>query len=153
MAIGPDGDNNDVIGSTLDEQYEHTAGFGEDGRGTIGGQHHFHTAEELLPLLSQVYTGGIGYEIAQVEEAAERAWLYETIEGMAAIHAASALQKRIARILLESEAFDQFMAKRFGQVKRYGLEGGEAMMVAVDVLFQLTRSGMLSQHRATVPRV
>jgi probable 2-oxoglutarate dehydrogenase E1 component DHKTD1 len=32
---------------------------------------------------------------------------------------------------LESETFDLFMAKRFGQVKRYGLEGGEGMLAAM----------------------
>lgn len=128
------------IYSGLDAQYDHVTLIGEDGRGTVG-KHHYHNAEELLPLLSQIYTNGIGYEVSQVEDAVERSWLYETIESMSSIHAAPFLQKRMTRILLESETFDHFMGKRFGQVKRYGLEGGESMMIAMDVLFRLTTSG------------
>jgi probable 2-oxoglutarate dehydrogenase E1 component DHKTD1 len=35
----------------------------------------------------------------------------------------------------DSEMFDQFLAKKFAQVKRYGLEGNEAMMPLLDALF------------------
>jgi probable 2-oxoglutarate dehydrogenase E1 component DHKTD1 len=94
--------------------------------------------EELHAQLSAIYSGTIGYEIAQVENAAERTWLYETIERSGNLAPSPSLQRRIASILIESEVFDHFMAKRFGQVKRYGLEGGESLMVAVDVLLQTT---------------
>lgn len=45
-------------------------------------------------------------------------------------------KKHIFGLLTRSEVFDQFMHKRFSQVKRYGLEGGESMMVALDSLFR-----------------
>ena len=35
---------------------------------------------------------------------------------------------RLARLLTESQTFDNFMAKKFGTVKRYGAEGAESMM-------------------------
>lgn len=37
------------------------------------------------------------------------------------------------KLLTASEGFDQFAAKRFPVVKRYGLEGAEAMMVVLAV--------------------
>lgn len=33
------------------------------------------------------------------------------------------------------------MGKKFAQVKRYGLEGAESMMVALDALFQTASKG------------
>jgi hypothetical protein len=36
------------------------------------------------------------------------------------------------------------MGKKFAQVKRYGLEGAESMMVALDALFQAASKGMSS---------
>jgi len=67
----------------------------------------------------------------------ERSWLIEKIE----IEAEEALsveeKRRIAKILIESEVWDGFMSKRFGQVKRYGLEGSEAMLVSIDAMMRL----------------
>lgn len=93
---------------------------------------------ELQTQLANIYCASLGYEIAHVEEPSERAWLYDTIERLGGMRAAPALQRRLARILVVSEAFDHFMARRFGQVKRYGLEGGEALLAAVEVLLQTT---------------
>lgn len=112
-----------------------------DGRPAIG-PFHFDSPRDLASLLKTVYSGHLGFEISHIENSAERRWLYHTIETMSAIGASAALQQRMAKILLESEVFDQFMTKRFGQIKRYGLEGGEAMMIAVDVLVQLTKAGI-----------
>lgn len=40
------------------------------------------------------------------------------------------------RVLATSETFDHWAAKRFPNVKRYGLEGGEGMMVALAVALE-----------------
>ena len=40
-----------------------------------------------------------------------------------------------------SQVFDQFMQKRFPQTKRYGLEGAESMLVALDQLFSEANHG------------
>lgn len=39
---------------------------------------------------------------------------------------------RLAKHLLQSQAFDNFMAKKFATVKRYGAEGAESMMAFFD---------------------
>ncbi len=44
-------------------------------------------------------------------------------------------QRRMAHLLLESQAFDLFLSKRFPSVKRYGCEGAESMLVFFDWLF------------------
>ena len=48
----------------------------------------------------------------------------------------SAQQRHISELLLESQALDVFLSKKFGSVKRYGAEGAESMMVFFDWLFE-----------------
>ena len=43
---------------------------------------------------------------------------------------------RIFELIQKAETFDHFMQIKFGAVKRYGLEGCESMMTALDSIFQ-----------------
>lgn len=47
----------------------------------------------------------------------------------------------------KSEVFDHFMSKKFPQVKRYGLEGAESMMVALDKLFHVANDGKINNFQ------
>lgn len=50
---------------------------------------------------------------------------------------------KIAKSLTQSQAFDNFLAKKFSTVKRYGAEGAESMMAFVDgVLTECGDSGV-----------
>ncbi|OZJ02164.1 hypothetical protein BZG36_04628 [Bifiguratus adelaidae] len=87
--------------------------------------------------LRQVYCGRIAYEFMHIPSASERRWWYEAVEMWNRPQLNSEEKKRIYRLLVRSEVFDHFMAKKFGQVKRYGLEGAESMMCALDSLFKV----------------
>lgn len=67
----------------------------------------------------------------------ERNWLINKINCFS-VNWSGDEKREMARLMIESEAFDAFMQKRFGQVKRYGLEGLESLVVAVERLIQLT---------------
>ncbi|KAJ1546861.1 hypothetical protein HK405_006803, partial [Cladochytrium tenue] len=67
----------------------------------------------------------------------ERRWLDELVESRQVEQLATGQKTRIFELLTRSEVFDHFMAKRFPQVKRYGLEGAESMMVVLDQLFRV----------------
>lgn len=54
------------------------------------------------------------------------------------------IPENIFELLAKSEVFDHFMGKKFPQVKRYGLEGAESMMVALDSLFRSSNAGTLT---------
>ena len=60
-------------------------------------------------------------------------------------------KKRIYSLLTKAEVFDHFMAKRFPQVKRYGLEGAESMMVALDALFKDANTAGISDVVLCMP--
>jgi 2-oxoglutarate dehydrogenase complex dehydrogenase (E1) component-like enzyme len=50
-------------------------------------------------------------------------------------------KKRIHTLLAQSETFDQFLQLKFPNLKRYGLEGGESMIPALDTLFSVAARG------------
>lgn len=52
--------------------------------------------------------------------------------------------KSANKLLLESETFDHYMARKFPSVKRYGLEGTETMIFAMDMLFKTLNEGGVS---------
>jgi probable 2-oxoglutarate dehydrogenase E1 component DHKTD1 len=61
----------------------------------------------------------------------ERRFLEKLLERSHAIPISPAEQRAQWELLAKSEGFDNWAAKRFPNVKRYGLEGGESMMTAV----------------------
>ena len=71
----------------------------------------------------------------------ERRWLDQTVESKSTTHLSVEQRKNLMALLTRSEVFDRFMAKRFPQVKRYGLEGAEGMMVSLDQLFRVANLG------------
>lgn len=64
----------------------------------------------------------------------ERRFLEELLESSHAAPLTEAQQLAQWKLLAHSEAFDKWAAKRFPNVKRYGLEGAEGMMVALGVV-------------------
>lgn len=51
------------------------------------------------------------------------------------------LLERYTYVVLSFQAFDQFMTKRYGTVKRYSGEGAEAMICFVDELISSCATG------------
>ncbi|KAI8990264.1 oxoglutarate dehydrogenase, E1 component [Pilobolus umbonatus] len=90
----------------------------------------------ILDHLQAVYCGKIAYEFMHIPNTSERRWWYHAVESWEKPKFSVKEKKRIHKILAKSEVFDQFLAKKFPNVKRYGLEGAESMMVALDRLFE-----------------
>lgn len=94
-----------------------------------------HTVEEVVGHLRDAYCGPMGVEFMHLDED-RRTWFaerYETLvgEGRPSVER----RKKMAEILLKSQAFDNFLAAKFSTVKRYGGEGAESMMTFFYELF------------------
>ncbi|KWU42366.1 dehydrogenase E1 and transketolase domain-containing protein 1 [Rhodotorula sp. JG-1b] len=99
--------------------------FPDDGQGT------HKTAQEIAQRLAEVYCGRVAYEFMHMPSKHERRFLEKLLERSHAIPISPAEQRAQWELLAKSEGFDNWAAKRFPNVKRYGLEGGESMMTAV----------------------
>ncbi|KIJ14628.1 hypothetical protein PAXINDRAFT_12464 [Paxillus involutus ATCC 200175] len=96
------------------------------------------TLDEITGFLNAVYVGRIAYEYMDLPSKIERLWFAHLLESetTSVMHGAGLDRKRrIHDLLARSEVFDTFLQAKFPNLKRYGLEGAESMLPALDALF------------------
>ncbi|KAI0070572.1 dehydrogenase E1 and transketolase domain-containing protein 1 [Panus rudis PR-1116 ss-1] len=99
------------------------------------------TLEDITRHLRSIYVGRIAYEYMHSPSKTERLWFSHLLESQTERSNTSEVELRsrkgrIHKLLAESETFDQFLQVKFSNLKRYGLEGGESMLPALDALFR-----------------
>ncbi|MGH6870778.1 MAG: 2-oxoglutarate dehydrogenase E1 component [Rhizomicrobium sp.] len=100
------------------------------------------TPREMVQLLKRTYCGRIGYEFMHITDAEQKDWLQRRIEGPDKEISFTPEGKRsILNKLVESEGFEKFSGARFVGTKRFGLDGGEAMIPALEQIIK--RGGQL----------
>ena len=89
---------------------------------------------EILERLKFLYAGNIGFEYSFIENKEKRKWLREKVEARWAKDYGFSIDKkrRILQKLSGAVGFEQFLAKKYVAQKRFGLEGGEVMIPALD---------------------
>jgi len=95
------------------------------------------TLREIVDHLQQLYTGNIGFESTHIFDKEKRQWLRERIESrkLSSDYGFSIeKKKRILEKLNGAVGFEQFLATKFVGQKRFGLEGGEATIPALDAM-------------------
>jgi probable 2-oxoglutarate dehydrogenase E1 component DHKTD1 len=107
--------------------------------------------ELILSHLKKVYCGKIAYEFRHIPNILERRWFANMVESFDKRGLTRNEKKYIFQLLTKSEVFDHFMGKRFPQVKRYGLEGAESMMVALDALFKSSSNAGIIENVVCMP--
>lgn len=131
-----------------------TYGFGPgdmDRRIYLGGVLGLETASprEMLDILQRTYCSTMGVEFMHISDPQEKQWLQERIEGPDKGVSFTAEGKRaIARKLVETEAFEKFLHKRFPGTKRFGIDGGEAMVPALEQIIK--RGGAMGVEQIVV---
>jgi 2-oxoglutarate dehydrogenase E1 component len=94
-------------------------------------------ASVMLEELRRIYCDKIGFEFMHIHNREVRAWLRERIEGRLDAPAPSPEQQaEVLRWALEPETFERFLHKRYVGQKRFSLEGGESLMVALQNIFE-----------------
>lgn len=91
------------------------------------------TLEDVEAHMRAVYVGRVAFEFMHCPDKGERLWFARTLE--AAQRERVDGRERVWEQLARSEVFDHFMQAKFPNLKRYGLEGAEAMIPALDTLF------------------
>ncbi len=100
------------------------------------------TLRQILQILRETYCGSIGVEFMHIQNPEEKAWIQQRIEGIRNQTQFTATGKRaILERLIEAEGFEQFLHLKYTGTKRFGLDGGEAMVPAIEQI--LKRGGQL----------
>ena len=94
-------------------------------------------ARVMLDELRRIYCDKLGFEFMYIHNREVRAWLRERIESRIDAPAPSAeKQAELLRWALQPETFERFLHKRYVGQKRFSLEGGESLMVALETIFE-----------------
>lgn len=95
--------------------------------------------------LHETYVGGLAYEFNHSSSHAEALWFAHYLESRKCEGGRCELtperKKRIHNLIASSESFDHFLQAKFPNLKRYGLEGGESLLPALDTLFSAAARG------------
>ncbi|RAK57455.1 2-oxoglutarate dehydrogenase E1 component [Phenylobacterium deserti] len=100
------------------------------------------TLREILTILRRTYCGNVGVQYMHISDPKEKSWLQERIEGRdKEIIFTKEGKIAILKKLIATEGFERFLHRRFPGTKRFGLDGGEAMVPALEQIIK--RGGAL----------
>jgi 2-oxoglutarate dehydrogenase E1 component len=100
------------------------------------------SVRQMLDILSRTYCGTVGVEFMHITDPDEKDWIQRRIEGPdKEISFTPEGKKAILKKLVEGETFERFLHKRFPGTKRFGLDGGEATLPALEQIIK--RGGAL----------
>jgi 2-oxoglutarate dehydrogenase E1 component len=93
----------------------------------------FATVREMLDILQRTYCSTLGVEFMHISNPEEKAWIQERIEGPdKGIAFTPEGKKAILHKLVEAEGFEQFIDVKYKGTKRFGLDGGESLIPALE---------------------
>jgi len=97
------------------------------------------TPRQMVDILRRTYCGTFAVEFMHISDPDEKSWIQQRIEGKDKEISFTPEGKRaILNKLVETEGFERFLHKRYPGTKRFGLDGGEA---AVPALEQIIKRG------------
>ena len=100
------------------------------------------TIRQMLDILRRTYCSTIGFEFMHVSNPDEKAWMQLRIEGPdKSISFTREGKRAILNKLVEAEGFEKFIDIRYTGTKRFGLDGAEAMIPALEQIIK--RGGAL----------
>ncbi|GAA0586609.1 2-oxoglutarate dehydrogenase E1 component [Craurococcus roseus] len=102
------------------------------------------TIREIMEVVRATYCGPIGVEFMHIQAPDQKAWIQERMEGAPWTRAFDGQAKRaILGQLTEAEGFEAFLARKYVSTKRFGLEGGESTIPAVQTVIEaVARDGV-----------
>jgi 2-oxoglutarate dehydrogenase E1 component len=96
------------------------------------------SVRELVGTLRANYCGNVGLEYMHINDVEERRFLQEKFEGRdKEIHFTPMGKKAILNKLIEATEFEKFLARKYVGTKRFGLEGGEAAIPALESIIKV----------------
>ena len=91
------------------------------------------TAADVVQRMRELYCGAIAYEFEHLGEDAERAWFRETIEsGAATAPLTDDEQEALLQRLTEVDGLERFLGRAYVSVKRFSIEGVDALVPMLD---------------------
>ncbi len=123
----------------LAPEFHGFAGAGLDKQVYVGGYLNLEwtTVRELVDILRANYCGAVGLEYMHISDVEERRFLQDRMEGKdKAIQFSPEGKKAILAKVIEAEQYEKFLGRKYVGTKRFGLDGGESMIPALEAVIK-----------------
>ncbi|MEQ8746118.1 2-oxoglutarate dehydrogenase E1 component [Pyruvatibacter sp.] len=95
------------------------------------------TINEMMEILWRTYCDTIGVEFMHIADPEQKGWIQERIEGRGKeVSFTDMGKKAILQKLIESEGFEKFLHVKYTGTKRFGLDGGESLIPAMEQIIK-----------------
>ncbi|HKR24896.1 MAG TPA: 2-oxoglutarate dehydrogenase E1 component, partial [Allosphingosinicella sp.] len=95
------------------------------------------TVREIVDILRRNYCGHVGLEYMHINDLEERRFLQERMEGREAeIRFTTEGKQAILTKVVQAEQWEKFLARKYVGTKRFGLDGGESMVPALEAVIK-----------------
>ncbi len=93
------------------------------------------TLREILAILKKTYCSSVGVEFMHIQEPDQKSWIQMQMENH---QNGTSKKERLHALdyLNRAEAFEKFLAVKYPGAKRFGLEGGESLIPAMEVVLE-----------------
>jgi len=96
------------------------------------------TLRQILQTLQTTYCGTIGVEFTHIQDPDQKYWLQKRIEGDRNHTDFSEMGKKaILERMTEAEGFEKFLGTKYTGTKRFGLDGGESCVPAIEQILKV----------------
>ncbi|HXG82361.1 MAG TPA: 2-oxoglutarate dehydrogenase E1 component [Sphingomicrobium sp.] len=105
----------------------------------LGGTLGFEAASirQILPVLQATYCGPVGFEYMHINDLEERKFIQDRIESPEeTIRFTPEGKRSILEKVIHGEQWEKFLAKKYVGTKRFGLDGGESMIPALEAIIK-----------------
>ncbi|ORE91614.1 2-oxoglutarate dehydrogenase E1 component [Aurantimonas sp. 22II-16-19i] len=97
----------------------------------------FATIRQMVDILERTYCSTFAIEFMHISNPEEKAWLQERIEGPGkGVEFTAQGKKAILNKLIESEGFEKFIDVKYKGTKRFGLDGSESLIPALEQIIK-----------------
>ena len=97
----------------------------------------FGTVRQIIEILRRTYCSTIGVEFMHISSPDQKAWIQARIEGKdKEVSFTTEGKKAILNKLVEVEAFEKFLDVKYTGTKRFGLDGGESTVPALEQIIK-----------------
>ncbi len=126
----------------LDELHPESYGFKKEEYndkifldGVINRQHS--SISEILKFLRDKYCGSLGYEYMHISNPTERKWFRDRVEKSDDFKFTQNGKEAILKKLIQAEGFEKFLHTKYVGTKRFGLDGGESLIPALEQIIKI----------------
>ena len=107
------------------------------------------SVRQILELVKRTYCGTFALQYMHISDPEQASWLKERIEGLGKeIHFTREGRKAILNKMVEAEGFEKFLQVKYMGTKRFGLDGGESLIPAMEQIIK--RGGALGVKEVVI---